>query len=298
MDQHITVIPHEKFSEHPLLSRLLELHDVPEVIYVKGNLPEITIDEYGRATPRILTVVGSRSYTEYGRSALNNLISSLSGEDVIILSGLALGIDGLAHSAALKNNIKTIGVPGSGIDLKVIHPRTNLQIAEEILNKGGTLLSEFDPLMRPAKWTFIMRNRIMAALSDAVLLIEAGEKSGTLVTARMALELGRDIGAIPGEIFSPTSIGTNDLIKNGAYLISTPDDLFSLLHMSKKQDSNHQINLTQEEKIIMDILNEPSEKDALLIKSNMSPDKFLITLSSLEIKGVIEETFGEVRRIN
>jgi DNA processing protein len=297
MSQSITAIPREKFKDYPLLARLLELQDIPETMYISGELPDITIDEYGRATPRILTVVGSRSYTSYGKQALEKLIGSLAGENVIILSGLALGIDGLSHITALKNNITTIAIPGSGIDLRVIHPRTNLDIAQEILIKHGALLSEFAPDTRPAKWTFAMRNRIMAALSDAVLLIEAREKSGTLITARMALELGRDIGAVPGEIFNPSSFGTNELIKNGAYLISSSDDLYALLHLSKKEKENIAIDYSDDERKILEILKEPTEKDLLMIQSSLSPEIFLMTLSSLEIKGVIEETFGEVRRI-
>ncbi|HCC05896.1 TPA: DNA-protecting protein DprA [Candidatus Nomurabacteria bacterium] len=292
------IIPRNEFPNHPLLSRLLELHDIPEKIYIEGELPEISIDEYGRANPRILTIVGSRKHTTYSVDVIENLLRNLSGSPVIILSGLALGVDCMSHKSALKYNLKTIAVPGSGLDKKVLYPKTNLSLAEEILANDGALLSEFDPLTPPALWTFPARNRIMAALSDAVLIIEAEEKSGTLITARQALELGRDIGAIPGNIFSKTSDGTNMLIREGAYAIRNIKDLHDLLHISVEEKENIiNENLTDLEKIIIDLLNEPKEKDALLIESKLSPTDFLITLSSLEIKGMIQETFGEIRII-
>ena len=293
------IITRNEFEKHPLLSRLLELHDIPEKIYINGNLPEISIDEYGRATPRILTIVGSRKHTTYAVDVIENLLRNLSGAPVIILSGLAIGIDCLAHKTALKNNLKTLAIPGSGLDKKVLYPKTNQSLAEEILANDGALLSEFDPLTPPALWTFPARNRIMAALSDAVLIIEAEEKSGTLITARQALELGRDIGAIPGNIFSKTSEGTNMLIREGAYAIRNIKDLHDLLHISVEEKENIiDENLTELEKIIIDLLNEPKEKDVLLIESKLSPTDFLITISSLEIKGKIKETFGEIRQIS
>lgn len=292
------IIPRAEFENHRLLSRLLELHDIPENIYIDGELPEVQIDEYGRATPRILTIVGSRKHTTYAGDVIEHLIRNLSGAPVIIVSGLALGVDGLSHKSALKYNLKTIAIPGSGLDKKVLYPRNNLSLAEEIISKRGALLSEFEPLTTPAQWTFPARNRIMAAISDAVLIIEAEEKSGTLVTARHALELGRDIGAIPGNIFSSNSEGTNMLIKEGAYVIRNIKDLMDLLHLSYEEKENISTKeFSPNEKIVVDLLNEPKEKDALLIESKLSPTDFLITLSSLEMRGVVQETFGEIRII-
>lgn len=139
----------------------------------------------------------------------------------------------------------------------------------------------------------------MAALSDAVLIIEAEEKSGTLITARQALELGKDIGVVPGNIFSSASKGTNMLAKDGAHIITSAEDLFDLLHLSynNKQQTSTPLILTSEESIIMNLLTEPHQKDELLVKSNLSPSSFLTALSSLEIKGYIHETFGEVRKV-
>ena len=297
MNQSIKVITQEEFSSHPLLARLSELHNIPKKIYIIGNLPDVTIDQYGRSTPRILTVVGSRKNTQYGKHVLEKLLSSLKGYDVIIISGLALGIDGLAHSNAISNKLITLAVPGSGLSKKVLYPSTHLHLAEDIVECGGALISELEPDTSAAPWTFPARNRIMAALSDAVLVVEAEEKSGTLITARQALELGKDIGAVPGELFSPTSTGTNTLIREGAYIITNEEDLYALLHLSSKKEENTYEEYTEDEARIMNILSETMEKDSLLIASSMSLETFLTTLTSLEIKGCIEETFGEVRRL-
>lgn len=293
----LSIITREEFSSYPLLTRLLELHDIPEKIYIAGNIPEVTFDEYGRATPRILSVIGSRKNTNYGKHATEKLITSISNENVIILSGLALGIDGIAHTSALKNKLKTIAIPGSGLDRKTIYPRAHLNLAEEIVNAGGVLISELPPETGAAQWTFPSRNRLVAALSDAVLVIEASDKSGALITSRQALELGKDIGAVPGEIFSQTSAGTNILIRDGSYIIGGEDDLFSLLHLSKKEKKEVEHNYSINEKLLMNLLTEPLEKDLLLIKSELPLPDFLTAISSLEMRGVIEETFGEVRRL-
>ncbi len=294
-----TVIEQKDFASHPLLARLLELHDIPEQLYIVGNLPEVTIDEYGRATPRILTIVGSRKNTTYGRQALEMLVSSLKNEKVVILSGLALGIDGLAHRTALTNTMITIAIPGSGLDETVLYPGSHKNLAKDIVDHGGALLSELEPSTPAAPWTFPQRNRIMAALSDALLVVEAEEKSGTLITAKLALELGRDIGAVPGEIFSPTSSGTNMLIHEGAYTIASPENLFSFLHLSSPEKDVHKENheFKEHEKIIIDLLREPLTKDTLLQETKLSFQDFVVAFSSLEINGHIQETFGEVRRL-
>lgn len=292
----LSIIPREEFKNHPLLARLLELHDVPENLYVAGTLPDVALDEFGRATPRILSVVGSRKHSTYGKIAAEKLISALQGEKVVILSGLAFGIDAIAHDNALKHSLITIAIPGSGLDARVLYPNIHLSLAEKIAEAGGALISEFAPNMQAAQWTFPARNRLVAALSDAILVVEAAEKSGALITARQGLELGRDIGAVPGEIISETSHGTNSLIHDGAALIGNADDLYSLLHLTRKETAVAH-DYTDDEKNILDMLNEPMEKDLLLIRSSMPPEQFLTVLSSLEMKGCIQDTFGEVRKV-
>ena len=292
-------IPKEHFKNYPLLARLLELHTVPKEIHLLGTLPEITLDEYGRATPRILTIVGSRKNTTYGKQVLEMLLASLKNQNVLIVSGLALGIDGLAHKNALRNNLKTIAIPGSGLNEKVLYPSAHKNLAKEILASDGLLISEFPLDTQAAPWTFPMRNRIMAALSDAVLIVEAEEKSGTLITARQSLELGRDIGAIPGDIFSPTAQGTNMLIREGAYAITSSQNLFDLLHLleEKTQVLTQEKKYSEYESIIMKTLREPLDKDTLFTSTKLSFENFITAFSSLELQGHIKETFGEVRRI-
>lgn len=294
-------IKRSEFASHPLLVRLEELHKPPDELFIEGNLPLATIDEYGRATPRILTIVGSRNHTTYAEDAVRMLVESLKGKDVVILSGLALGIDSLAHKHALKNNLKTIAIPGSGLDRKVLYPRVNSSLAEDILQKGGALISELKPKESAAQWTFPSRNRLMAALSDAVLIIEAKEKSGTLITARQALELGRDIGVVPGNIFSENSKGTNELARLGAHIIASKEDVFDLLHLpyEEKRDDNKLVHVEagNDEMKILEALIEPTSKDALLSKTGLAPTAFLVALSSLEMKGYVQEAFGEVRKV-
>jgi DNA processing protein len=291
-------IPKEKFNDIPFLSRLLELHTPPNGVYMQGELPLITFDEMGRATPRVLTVVGSRKCTSYGKRVVESLLSSLSQDEVIIISGLALGIDGAAHTASLKSSLLTIAVPGSGLDDRILYPSSHLSLAKDILENGGALISELEDNERAAKWTFPARNRVMAALSDAVIIIEAEEESGTLITARLALELGRDIGAVPGDIFNPTAKGTLALIRDGATPVTSGDDLRELLHLpTKEHHTTTSLTLNQAEATIIELLREPKEKETLLEESGLTPTDFMMTITPLEMKGYIEETFGEVKKI-
>ena len=238
-------IPKEQFKDFPLLTRLLELHDIPKGLHVMGSIPKITFDNLGRASPRILTIVGSRKCTSYGKRALEHLLSSLDNEEVVIVSGLAIGIDGHAHTTAIKNNLPTV-----------------------------------------------------AALSDAVLIVEAEEPSGTLITGRQALELGKDIGAVPGDIFSSNSKGTLTLIRDGAAAITSPDDVRVLLNLPGKEvPPSTQLDTTSEEKTLLELLRGPKDKDVLLEESGFALTDFMMHITTLEMKGYIEETFGEVRKI-
>lgn len=293
----ISSIEREDFAQHSFLKRLLELHDIPERLYIKGPLPEVTFDTYGRATPRILAVIGSRKNTTYGKEVVKKLLTSLVGQEVIILSGLALGIDGLSHKEALNNNLITVAVPGSGLDETVLYPHAHIDLSHDILENNGCLISELSPDTKPAQWTFPSRNRIVAALADAILVVEAASKSGALITARLGLELGRDIGAIPGDIFSEQAEGTNLLIKDGAYIIRNEDDLYDLLHLTQETKQHQTVSLSNDEQILFDILSEPHDKDTLLHKSGLGQSHFLVALTSLEMKGYIQDTFGEVKRL-
>jgi DNA processing protein len=218
---------------------------------------------------------------------------------VAIISGLALGIDTIAHKSALDAGLITIAVPGSGLDRKVLHPHTNKTLADEIVRCGGALLSELPPLMPAGTHTFPQRNRIMAGLSKAILLIEAQERSGTTITARLATEYNRDLLAVPGSITSLNSQGTNRLIKQGATPITSSDDLREALGL-KTINENRDLDLSElsegEIKILEMLSVEPMVKDELIRESGISASEINTTLTMMEIKGLIKETAGKIAR--
>jgi len=210
----------------------------------------------------------------------------------------ALGIDTLAHQTALKIGLPTIVFPGSGLAEKSIYPKINTRMIKEIIEGGGCLLSEFEPDFSATLWGFPKRNRLMAGISKATLVIEATEKSGTLITARLALDYNRDLLAVPGSIFSPSSLGTNKLIQEGATSILSSEDLIEALDFKRpvdlKAEQNLQQNLSAEEKEIIKILKEPLPRDVLFQKLKMSSAEINSLLTLLEIKGIIKEEVGEI----
>jgi len=246
-----------------------------------------------------LAVVGARRFTTYGKEACEKIIGGLNNKNrqIIIVSGLAIGIDGIAHKAALKSGLKTIAIPGSGLDDKVLHPHSNLKLAKEILESGGCLISELDWGMPAGVHTFPSRNRIIAGMSHAVLVIEAAEKSGTLITADLATQYNRDVFAVPGSIFSQNSTGTNRLIKAGAALITSAEDIFDAFGLPKEKE-NLKLNLefTPAEEKIYSLLIEPIEKDELVRKSGLPPAQANATVSMMILNGLIKESGGEIFR--
>ncbi len=263
------------------LSPLLEIPQPPKGLWYQGKLPSSEL--------ALLAVVGSRKYTSYGKQALEYLISGLKGYPVGIVSGLALGIDGLAHESALQNNLYTLAVPGSGLGESVLRPATNRVIAEKILHSGGGLLSELSPDTEAAIWTFPQRNRIMAGLCKATLLIEAGEKSGTLITARMTVDYNRELLAVPGSIFSANSYGTHQFLKLGATIITEPEDILIALgiEIEDKVEKVARPELSIEEKLIIDLLLEPKDKDTLLRLLPLPISEANILLMNMEMQGYI-----------
>lgn len=270
---------------------LLEIPQVPEKLFVVGDLPDPTQFYY-------LSVVGSRKYTSYGREACERIIAGLAGYPICIVSGLAMGIDGIAHRAALDAGLRTVAVPGSGLDQSVIYPRVHLNLAKEIVENGGALLSEYEPTLRAAPWTFPQRNRIMAGLSQGVLVIEAEEKSGTLITARMALDYNRNVFTVPGPIFSATSKGTNNLLRQGATPITCAKDLLEELGFVEQTFGTLDLTLfTPEEQAVLILLDEPREREEILASLDTPPAQTLSILTVLEIKGVIQERLGKIERV-
>lgn len=275
-------------SEIP--ERLQEISDPPKKLYLEGNLPAPDL--------KYVAIVGSRNFTTYGKIACEHIIAGLSGYPIVIISGLALGIDAIAHEAALKHGLLTMAIPGSGISEKAIAPRTNFILSRKILAAGGCILSEFEPDFTPTVWSFPRRNRIMAGLADAVLLIEAKEKSGTLITARLAMDYNRDVLVVPGEIFSSTSVGTNKLLKDGAHPCLGAKEVLEMLGFKEQETVQKTYDdCTETEKKLLELLYEPASKESLLLRYDGSTTDFNMALSLLELKGHIRETMGEIRKI-
>lgn len=294
MKNAIVEISPEDFPE-----ALREIPQPPETLYLRGTLPDPTQFYY-------LAVVGSRKFTNYGREAVERIIGGLAGYPICIVSGLAMGIDAIAHRAALDAGLPTIAIPGSGLDSGAIYPRSNLALAREIVENGGALLSEYAPDLRAAPWTFPQRNRIMAGISQSTLVIEAEEKSGTLITARLAVDYNRNVFAIPGSIFSATSKGTNKLIRQGATPITSAQDLLEELGLvapagfsTESQQEPLDLTLyTPEEQAVLILLDEPMSREDILATVALAPATTLSTLTILEIKGVIGEKMGKIVRIS
>lgn len=270
---------------------LAEIPDKPEQLYIKGTLPKW--DEY-----KLLCIVGSRRYSAYGKQVCEKLISGLKEYNIIIVSGLALGIDSISHRVALANNMPTIAIPGSGLDEKVLHPKSHKKLAEQIIESGGALISEYDPLMPAEIWTFTKRNRIMAGMCHATLLIEAAERSGTLITARLATEYDREVLVVPHDITRITSKGVHQFLKLGATPVTESSDILRALGVELKDTSKDalKLNLTSKEQEVYNILSRDTlTRDELIDKLGMPITETNILLSAMEIKGLIKEALGNIR---
>jgi DNA processing protein len=284
----------KKITPENFPSLLKEINDPPKELYLEGDFP--SENEY-----KFLAVVGSRKYSRYGKEACEELIAGLAGYPIVIVSGLALGIDTIAHQSALKNNLLTIAIPGSGLDRQVLHPFSNHRLADEIVERGGCLLSELEPECPAGLHTFPRRNRIMAGLSHATLIIEAGERSGTLITSRLAMEYNRDVLVVPGSIFSPGSRGANNLIRHGAMPINKSEDLLQALGFNTDEEEKEKqgrlfVDLSPIEQKIVEILESDSfPRDELIEIAELTASEANIVLSTMEIKGIIKEAMGEVR---
>ncbi len=270
-------------TEYPSLLR--EIPEPPEALYFRGELPP---DE-----ARLLAVVGSRNYSNYGKQVVEYLIGGLRGYNIAIVSGLALGIDALAHKAALDAQLYTLAVPGSGIDDSVLYPRTHVSLAHRILESGGGLLSEFEPTFQATQWSFPKRNRIMAGLSHATLVIEAGEKSGTLITARLTCDYNRELLVVPGNIFSENSKGPHQFLKLGATPVTTPDDILEALHLEKKESLNvDPSTATSAEVAVLAVLTSPTDRDSLIRTLGIPAPEANALLMQMELSGLIRESNG------
>jgi len=263
---------------------LKEIHTPPELLYYKGDI--------SICDQNCLAIVGSRKITAYGKQVTTTITRELTINQLVIVSGLALGVDTFAHSACLEARGKTIAVLGTGINSNSIYPTTNRKLAEKIIEHGGLILSEFPLDAPPLRYHFPQRNRIVSGLSLGTLVIEAAQKSGALITARCALEQNRDVFAIPGNIFSDVSKGSNDLIKQGAQIITNSQEIIETLNLKQIniQKENKKIlpeNLN-EEIIISHISHEATHIDEITRQTKLPAPTVSSTLIMMEMKGMIK----------
>lgn len=269
--------------EDPLYpTALMQIHDYPPVLYVRGTLPS--------PDDPCLAVVGTRRPTIYGRQVTEEIVTDLSMNGMTIVSGLARGIDSVAHRAALEAGGKTIAVLASGLD--IIYPSENTKLARAITERGA-LVSEHPPGTRPKPEHFPLRNRIMSGLSLGVLVVEAGERSGALITAHQALEQNREVFAIPGSILSPASRGTNCLIQEGAKLVRSYEDVLQELNMNtapRQTEIAALSPLNEVEAIVVEHLGpEPNHIDEICRRSGLTMPQVGSTLAMLELRGIARQ---------
>lgn len=282
---------------------LKEIPAPPYVLYYKGRLNS-------EASNR-LAVVGSRKFSAYGEKIISELLPEIVKSEITIISGLALGIDALAHQQTLNSNGLTWAVLGSGLDSKNFYPSANRQLAQEIINSGGALISEFPPGTPPYKQNFPQRNRIIAGLAQATIVIEAKYKSGALITADYALEENREVLTVPGNIFAEFSAGPNKLIKFGAKPITGAQDILEIYGLDNKsaiqkesgrKQAFRQLSFfpnNEAEALIYGLLKKVSERaeyisaDEIIRATKLDSSVVNSTLSILELQGVAKNTeFG------
>jgi len=282
-----------KKSEHPPM--LAEIPGPPKELYCEGTLPDFN-------TYKFLAVVGSRKFSRYGRDVCEALIAGLKGHNIVIVSGLAMGIDAISHKAALDADLLTIAVPGSGLSRKVLYPKVNHTLADDIVKSGGALLSEYEPETKAALFTFPARNRIMVGMSHAVLLIEAAERSGTLITARLTTEYNRELLAVPHDITRITAKGVNRFLKLGATPVTESADILKALGIDPEISTEQQHlvleALSKDEKKVIELLSsDPLPRDDLIASLGLDISKANILLSAMELKDLIKEEMSEVRLV-
>ncbi len=258
---------------------LLKNTDKPPVsLTYKGDFSK---DDFSK----VVAVVGSRKITSYGKAAIEKIIAPVAGAGITIVSGFMYGVDAHAHEVAIKSGGRTIGVLPCGVD--IVHPAYQKKLYQEVI-KNGFFLSEYEDNMKPEKWTYPKRNRITVGVADATVIIEAEEKGGTMISADLAKKYNRPLFVVPGPIFSATSKGANELIKQKAQVVTCAEDILSFFNEST-DSSSKKTNLTEEELIVVTVLEkEPCESDEIVRETKLSSVVVSSTLSSLEMQGVVK----------
>jgi len=288
----------EKYKIQPLFindpaypQRLLNCYDAPTLLYYRGDTD--------LNQSKIVAIVGSRTHTDYGRAETEKLVEGLASSGVLVVSGLAYGIDSVAHKASLKNKVATVGVLAHGLDK--IYPASHTGMAREMIKSGG-LLTEFRSETRPDRHNFPSRNRVVAGMSDATIVMETDIKGGSMITAELANGYNRDVFAYPGKVTDKKSSGSNHLIKtNNAILLTDAMQLLQIMGWTSPKKSNKNktrqlfINLTADEKIIVDLLNEKEELsiDEINWQSGLSSSTVAVCILNLEMQNVISSLPGK-----
>ncbi len=291
LEKHkINIVTIDEENYPPLLK---EINTPPFLLYIRGNLDTLTMPA--------VSVVGSRKYSAYGKQACIKLSFDLAKAGIAVVSGLALGIDAIAQAAALKAKGVTIGVLGGSIDEPSISPRNNIALANHILENNGALISEYPVPTIPNKGTFPARNRIMAGLAKATLVIEAAPKSGTLITADLAKKFERKIFAVPGSIFSDESVGTHTLIKIGdAQLVGKAEDILKIFNISKSEvvkNINEILPKNPNEKMVFELIKNHSEGvniDRIIRDTKLEAMTVSSILIEMELNGIIKNIGNQV----
>ena len=286
------------FTDENYPKRLLNCYDSPALLYYKGNSD---LNSY-----KTIAIIGTRTNSDYGKQVTEKLIKDISGLNVQIVSGLAFGIDAIAHKAALKNNIPTIGVLGHGLDK--MYPSEHSSLAKQMIEQGG-LLTEFKSATKPDKHNFPVRNRIVAGMADATIVIETGTKGGSMITAELANDYNKDVFAFPGKTTDAKSAGCNYLIKNNkAALLTDAQQLIEWMDWVPHQSRNKKYNIQKElftelsanENKIVEILKEKQTVhiDELNTKSNMNSSEIAAAILNLELIGAIRSLPGKTYALN
>ena len=270
-------------AQYPV--RLKEIQNAPPVLYFRGTLENE--DEWSVA------VVGTRRITAYGRQVAERIAAKLASNGITVISGLALGVDTIAHQSSLDAGGRTIAVLGCGVDR--IYPPRNRKLAEQLISHGA-LISDYAPGTPPEASNFPPRNRIISGLSLATVVVEAGEKSGALITADFAVEQGREVFAVPGNIFSPQSRGPNRLIQNGAHPLLDPQDILDhldLQHIAAQSEARVILPSNAAEAQMFEILgHEPLHVDEIRAQTEMPIEEVTATLALMELKGMVQQVGG------
>jgi len=269
---------------------LKEIYAPPVIIYYRGNQESLSAQT-------ALAVVGSRKISDYAKNIMPELLTPVINNQVTLVSGMAYGVDSLAHYLALKNQGLTVAVLGSGLAWDYLYPKANKNLAKKIIASNGALISEFPPFTAAQPFNFPRRNRIISGLSSGLLIVEASQKSGALITAAYALEQNREVMAVPGNINQQNSSGTNSLIKKGAKVVAMPEDIFEALNIYYSTELKTKIdyqNATNEERILLKILSSsPIHIDKIIENCTLDTSAANSNLIQMELKGWIKNLGGQ-----